>query len=143
MASSSAPVRQPPVPSPQRSLVEPAPPSPSIGKMLGVVAVALGVGVLGYYAFDGHAHTCESCGHRWRHLGAFNLGDPRAHSCGRCGTVQWWKDGTPHVFRQALRSPPPEVLPGVIGSPLGRFREVPRLAASPTPVLPWPREVSK
>src|SRR5574341_654615 len=80
------------------------PEAPSIGNMLGTIALAIGVGVLGYYALDGHSHTCEACGHRWRHLGVLNLGDPVAHSCARCGTVQWWKDGVPHVFREALRS---------------------------------------
>jgi len=75
-----------------------APPAKSIGT-LGVLAIAVGVGVLGYYMLDGHTHTCEVCGHRWRHLGAFNLGDPAAHTCKQCGTVQWWKDGRQHVFR--------------------------------------------
>jgi len=109
---------------------EPASPSPSIGKMLSVVAVAIGVGVLGYYMLDGHAHQCEACGQRWRHLGAFNLGDPGAHTCGKCGTVQWWKDGVPHVFREVLRSPPPKILPDTLVSRLQELREAPRLALS-------------
>ena len=112
----------------------PASPPASIGTMLSVVAVALGVGVLGYYMLDGHAHTCESCGQRWRHLGAFNVGDPGAHTCGKCGTVQWWKDGVPHVFRSVLRSPPPKIFPDTLTSRLHELREVPRLA------LPWSRK---
>lgn len=69
---------------------------------------AAGVVVLGLYALDFHAHRCEACGHRWRHLGAFNLGDPASHTCAKCSTVQWWKDGVPHVFREVLRTPPPD-----------------------------------
>lgn len=84
------------------------PDSPSLGRVLGTIALAFGVGVLGYYMLDGHVHRCEACGTRWRHLGVFNHGDPRSHTC-RCGTVQWWKDGVPHVFRSALREPPPKV----------------------------------
>jgi len=87
------------------------PPSKSIGT-LGVLAIAVGVGVLGYYMLDGHTHTCEACGNRWRHLGAFNMGDAEAHTCGKCGTVQWWKDGFQHVFRDPsvpsiYTAPPP------------------------------------
>jgi hypothetical protein len=107
---------------------EPDPPPTSVGKMITVVALAIGVGVLGYYMLDGHTHTCEACGERWRHLGAFNLGDPGAHTCGKCGTVQWWKDGVPHVFRSVLRSPPPKIMPDTLVSRLQEFREVPRLA---------------
>jgi hypothetical protein len=82
------------------------------------MAIAVGVGVLGYYLLDGHAHTCESCGHRWRHLGAFNFGDPSAHSCAICGTVQFWKDGFKHVFpdpaqRFAPSTPPNPILAGL------------------------------
>ena len=94
----------------------PAPPTSSIGCVLGTVAIAIGIGVLGAYMLDLHSHTCEACGHRWRHLGAFNLGDPGAHSCSKCGTVQWWKDGSPHVFRDPLRQPPPNVLPEALVS---------------------------
>lgn len=113
------------------------PEAPSIGNMLGTIALAIGVGVLGYYALDGHSHTCEACGHRWRHLGVLNLGDPVAHSCARCGTVQWWKDGVPHVFREALRSPPSKVLPDTIVSRLREIREAPRMAlASGTSLTP-------
>lgn len=82
------------------------PPAQPIGT-LGVIAIAFGIGVLGAYALDLHSHTCCACGRKWRHLGAFNLGDPTAHTC-TCGTVQWWKDGIPHVFRTALRTAPPD-----------------------------------
>jgi len=36
---------------------EPKP--PSLGNMLGTIAIAIavGIGVLGYYVLDGHAHT--------------------------------------------------------------------------------------
>ena len=115
----------------------PAP--PSIGSMLGVIAIAVGVGVFGAYMLDMHSHTCEACGNRWRHLGAFNVGDPESHTCGKCGTVQWWKDGTPHVFRAVLREPPPKVLPDTLMSRLQEIREAPRLAVSAA-TLSWPRE---
>lgn len=98
--------KRPPRQSFQEPAPSPSPPSSSIGSMLGVLAIAVGAVALGAYAFDMHSHTCEACGTRWRHLGAFNLGDPVAHACGTCGTVQWWKDGVPHVFRETLRSPP-------------------------------------
>lgn len=77
-----------------------AKPSGSFGT-LGVIAFAFGIGVLGAYMLDLHGHQCCKCGHRWRHLGAFNFGDEPAHTCVRCGTVQWWKDGIPHAFRAA------------------------------------------
>jgi hypothetical protein len=80
--------------------------SPSFGGTIGILALALGMGVIGAYMLDLHSHTCEACGNKWRHLGAFNLGDPGSHTCGRCGTVQWWKDGIPHVFRDSIRNPP-------------------------------------
>lgn len=85
-----------------RTFHQPPPEAPPAGKsigVLGVLAIAVGAGVLGYYMLDGHTHTCEACGHRWRHLGAFNFGDPVAHTCKQCGTVQWWKDGFQQVFR--------------------------------------------
>ena len=105
---------RPPWETPQWRNVSAPPPKqsgPSIGGVLGTLAIAVGVGVLGAYMLDLHSHTCEACGNRWRHLGAFNLGDPGAHACSACGTVQWWKDGVPHVFRSALREPPRKVLP--------------------------------
>lgn len=130
--------------SPWRSFQGPSPSSPhSIGNMLGVVVIALGVGVLGYYMLDGHSHTCEACGHRWRHLGVFNLGDPVAHTCSKCHTVQWWKDGMPHVFRDVLRQPPPKVLPDSLVSRLQEIRETPRMALASGAGLAWPLRGSK
>ena len=87
------------------------PPAPkstaaSLISTLGTVALVIGAGALGYYMLDGHSHCCESCGHTWRHLGVFNFGDPGAHSCCKCGTTQWWKDGVQQVFKDALREPP-------------------------------------
>lgn len=75
----------------------------SLALAAGVVAGAVALGV---YALDWHGHQCESCGNKWHHLGAFNIGDPGSHTCARCGTVQWWKDGVPHVFRDSIRNPP-------------------------------------
>ena len=119
---------------------EPTAPPPSIGSMLGVLAIAVGVGVLGAYMLDMHSHTCEACGTRWRHLGAFNVGDPGAHTCGKCGTVQWWKDGAAHVFRDVLRHPPPKVLPDTLVSRLQEIRSAPRMALSAATSVPWPLE---
>jgi hypothetical protein len=113
---------------------EPPADASSIGRALGVVAIAFGVVVLGYHMLDGHAHQCEACGHRWRHLGVFNLGDPTAHTCRTCGTVQWWKDGTAHVFREALRSPPSKVLPDTLVSRLQELRGVHRFGLPSTEV---------
>ena len=104
----------------------------SVSSMLGTIALAIGVGVIGAYALDLHSHSCEACGHKWRHLGVLNLGDPVAHSCKQCGTVQWWKDGMPHVFRTALREPPPSVLPGAT---------VARLLGRQSPSLPIPLSI--
>lgn len=128
---------------PWRSFQESSSPPPSIGNVLGTLALALGVGVLGYYMLDGHAHTCEACGNSWRHLGAFNVGDPGAHSCSKCGTVQWWKDGVPHVFREVLRQPPPKVLPDTLVSRLQEIREAPRMALSTATAAAWPRMGSR
>lgn len=89
----ASPVVVPPPPRPQ----------PQTFSTLGVVVLAIGAGVLGAYMLDLHSHRCEACNHKWWHLGAFNLGDPVAHTC-KCGTVQWWKDGMPHVFRDVLRT---------------------------------------
>jgi hypothetical protein len=101
------------------------PPAKSIGT-LGVLAIAAGVGVLGYFMLDGHSHSCEACGHRWRHLGAFNLGDATAHTCKKCGTVQWWKDGFQHVFRDPLYVSASEEAPGSISQQRQEIREVPQ-----------------
>jgi hypothetical protein len=92
---------------PRPATARPAPPQSALGSFgsaLGTVAIAIGVGVLGAYMLDLHTHTCDACGHRWRHLGAFNVGDANAHTCGNCGVVQWWKDGVPHVFRSSLQA---------------------------------------
>ena len=110
----------------------------SIGNVLGTIAIAVGAVALSLYAFDWHSHTCESCGHRWRHLGAFNLGDPIAHTCASCKTVQWWKDGVPHVFRSVLREPPPKALPDTLVARLQEIREAPRLARSSATKLTRP-----
>ena len=91
-------------------MTNPQPPATkkSVG-VLGMLAIAVGVGAFSYYMLDGHTHTCAACGTRWRHLGAFNFGDPAAHRCSRCGTIQWWKDGFQHVFQDPRYStPPPE-----------------------------------
>ncbi len=142
--ASSDPKRPPWETSPWRSFQEEpaAPDPPSIGNMFSAIAIALGVGVLGYYMLDGHSHSCEACGHRWRHLGVFNVGDPAAHACHQCGTVQWWKDGVPHVFRDVLRQPPP-VDSHVLR--LQKIREAPRQAlasaSAPATAVTWVREV--
>lgn len=92
----------------QPAQLRPQPPRPpqsamsSFGTAIGTVAVAIGVGMLGAYMLDLHKHTCDACGYSWRHLGAFNVGDPNSHTCRSCGTVQWWKDGVPHVFRSSV-----------------------------------------
>jgi hypothetical protein len=128
---SKSPWRMPPAP-------DPDPPPSSIGHTLGVIALATGVVVLGLYVFDLHSHTCEACGERWRHLGVFNHGDPVSHTCGKCGTVQWWKDGIPHVFRSVLRTPPPKIVPDTLAARLQELRETPRLT------LPaWPFKESR
>jgi len=67
--------------------------------LLATIAITAGVVAFGVYALDLHAHTCANCGHKWRHLGAFNLGDEESHTCARCGQVQWWKCGAPHVLQ--------------------------------------------
>lgn len=93
---------------PPRKLVARRPPAPPPKPQHPLVSAAIVVGVLalGAYALDLHTHTCEACGRRWRHLGVFNFGDPTTHTC-LCGTVQWWKNGTPHVYRNALHTAPP------------------------------------
>ena len=59
--------------------------------MLGGLAIAVGVAAIGLYMLDWHGHRCDSCGTTWKHLGAFNVGSPEAHSCPNCGTVQWFE----------------------------------------------------
>lgn len=128
MATSPSGQRSPAPPISRQS--QPKPPGSAIGAFgsaLGTVAIAVGVGVLGAYMLDLHTHMCEGCGNRWRHLGAFNIGDPVSHTCRKCGTVQWWKDGVPHVFRSALRLPP--MTPAAtIAKRLQEIREVSRPA---------------
>lgn len=89
-----------------RLRLAPAPTKAAFGGTLGVIALAFGIGVVGAYMLDLHGHTCCRCGHKWRHLGAFNLGDESAHRCARCGTVQWWKNGVPQVIKDAHRALP-------------------------------------
>lgn len=83
---------------------------------LEVFAIAIGVGMFGAYMLDMHSHTCQACGNRWRHLGAFNFGEVKAHTCAKCGTVEWWKCGyqgafvpvsKPSPFGARPASPPP------------------------------------
>lgn len=118
-----------------------APPSAmgSFGSALGTVAIAIGVGVLGAYMLDMHAHTCDACGNRWRHLGAFNVGDSASHTCKSCGVVQWWKDGVPHVFRSSLQP----VSPATIAARLQESRGVRPLGLpSLAPALPASRSAT-
>lgn len=37
-----------------------------------------------------HKHKCPSCAHVWKH-GSECLGDKAAHTCPRCGALQWEK----------------------------------------------------
>lgn len=89
---------------------EPPAKSGSFG-MLGGLAIAVGLGALGAYMLDLHGHSCDRCGQRWRHFGAFNLGDEQSHTCSRCGEVQWWKCGAPHVLRGSQYVTPPTTSP--------------------------------
>lgn len=99
----------------------PAPPAPvSFGGTIGALAVAIGFGVVVAHMLDLHGHTCDRCGRRWRHFGAFNLGDEKSHTCVSCGEVQWWKCGAPHVLRGSQFAKPPSTWDP----------EVPTLAAS-------------
>jgi hypothetical protein len=95
---------------------------------LGKIAVAVSMGVLGYYLLDGHGHTCEACGHRWRHLGAFNFGEVPAHACTMCGTVQFWKDGFKHVFPDPAQRFAPGVPSNSILAGLQEIRDFARQA---------------
>lgn len=83
-----------------------SPPSTGVFSSL---AILVGVGVLGAYMLDLHAHTCEGCGKRWRHFGAFNFDDEESHTCTRCGQVQWWRGGAPHVRRGSQFAMPARV----------------------------------
>lgn len=35
-----------------------------------------------------HSHRCAACGNVWSHTDA-SFGDRKAHTCGRCGRVEW------------------------------------------------------
>lgn len=113
------------------------PQKPSSGFLggFGAIALALGVGALGVYALDYHRHSCEQCGARWGHFGAFNLGDEASHTCSHCGQVQWWKCGAPHVLRGSQFVDPPT-------PPASAFANVPTVALPPeytyTPAVPPP-----
>lgn len=121
------------------------PPRSFFGSTLGVIGVALGLGVIGAFALDLHSHTCDKCGRKWRHLGAFNAGDERAHSCPACGEAQWWKTGASPAQRDRLlvdqataglpmQEMPPNTIaappPSAIAAPL----PLPQLEASKVPV---------
>jgi hypothetical protein len=116
-----------------RSSPPPRPYEAPLGTLT-VMALAFGLGVFGAFMLDLHKHRCESCSYAWWHLGAFNLGDPVAHTCKQCGTVQWWKDGVPHVFRDVLRTPPqPSPVPSVVGIAPAYGVPRPQLAISTSP----------
>jgi len=106
--------------------------------LFAVLAITVGAVALGLYALDLHTHTCEGCGHSWRHLGAFNVGDPGAHTCDRCECVQWWKDGVPHVFRSALQQPPPKAMLDTRVERLQEIHEAPRMTLAAGTGLAWP-----
>jgi hypothetical protein len=129
-------------PSPQQERPTGKPPAKPIGT-LGKIAIAVGVGVLGYYLLDGHGHTCEGCGHRWRHLGAFNFGEVPAHTCKVCGTVQFWKDGFKHVFpdpaqRFASNAPSNAILAGLQEIRDFARQALPSIAPAGSPQQPAP-----
>ncbi len=131
----TSPQRTTPTPSaPWRSFKEPpARSSGSFGGTLGVIAIAFGVGVLGAYMLDLHGHTCDRCGRRWRHFGAFNLGDEQSHTCPCCGQVQWWKCGAPHVLRGS-QFVTPSTSPALASAPM----LTPMLAPVPALEPPYP-----
>jgi len=107
-----------------RSL-SPLPPTPPrqgsfFGKVVGYGAAAIALGVLAALAWDFHGHTCDLCGAKWKHLGAWNVGDEEAHTCPKCGARQWWKDGAPRLSQ--------------LYSDAGLFTRMPEgLVASPPP----------
>lgn len=97
---------------------QPTQPAPvSFGGTLGALAVAVGFGVLVAHMLDLHGHTCDQCGRRWRHFGAFNLGDEKSHTCSCCGQVQWWKCGAPHVLRGSQFAQAPTVPSTLVPQP--------------------------
>ena len=79
--------------------------TPSTLGVIGGLASVVGLAAIGAHMLDLHGHCCEGCGHRWKHFGAFNLNDEESHRCSRCGTVQWWKDGAPHVMHGSTHAP--------------------------------------
>lgn len=85
----------------------------TLGRILTIALGAVVIGAVGMYVLDAHAHTCE-CGHRWRHLGAFNLGSESAHTCSRCGARQWWKDGVPAEVRALHKHWRPDGMTGMV-----------------------------
>jgi hypothetical protein len=91
---------KPPYAQPPQIVAQP-PRKPAFGGPLGVAAIALGIGIVGAWTLDLHSHTCDSCGKRWWHLGAFNFGDQPAHTCSQCGEQQWWKGNIPIGLRQS------------------------------------------
>jgi hypothetical protein len=111
-----------------------AAPAPALGGTLGVIALALGIGVFGAYALDLHSHTCASCGYKWRHLGAFNLGDPAAHTCRNCGNEQWWKCGFGMPAR-ATQSVVAQSQPKIVQQ---HQQHLALLAGEGTPIPAWP-----
>lgn len=66
--------------------------SPPVQTVAKVALFATIVAFAGSIIFDRHTHTCNVCGNKWRHLGAFNVNDASAHTCTQCGNTQWWKD---------------------------------------------------
>jgi hypothetical protein len=114
-------------------------PEPAFGGTLGVIAVALGVGFIAAYTLDAHAHRCDSCGHKWWHLGAFSLGEKAAHTCKRCGAEQWWKSSVPAEYRQAYNSYGHDSWTMPVATQ--NQAESPNISAAGTPLVPsknWP-----
>lgn len=110
----------------------------AFGSTLGGLLLAIGLGAVGAYMLDLHGHTCEKCGRRWRHFGAFNLGDESSHTCARCGEVQWWKCGAPHVLRGSEFAAPaaaPFTPQGLISSAVSS-RLAPPVSVSARQALP-------
>lgn len=125
----ASPSQKAPAPSPWRTYEqEPEQKSSGFfGGALGAIAIAIGVGAIGAYALDYHRHHCDRCGSRWGHLGAFNLNDEESHTCARCGQVQWWKCGAPHVMygSQFVAPSATPVAPGHMPVPATDFSYVP------------------